>query len=96
MKTTLSTNHRASSCETCQFWKPEHAKILLPVNPKPGRFLANAVRLELNDTPDFGACIISTRTDITGNTCYLRTHRTAGTFCQYQTPSFSDTPPQVI
>ena len=56
-------------------------------------FYINAADADITDTTvtatplNLGACIISRRTGKDGETCYLQTHRTSGTFCRYHIPT---------
>ena len=36
---------------------------------------------------NLGACVISRRSGTDGETCYLQTHRTSGTFCRHHIPT---------
>ncbi|MEG0587933.1 MAG: hypothetical protein RR506_08540 [Akkermansia sp.] len=44
-------------------------------------------RPEKGEYSAYGACIICKRTDITGNTCYLQTHRSSGIYCNNHIPT---------
>lgn len=75
-------------CENCQLWAPEQ-KVALKLN------YADMYISDVTVTTkplNLGACVISRRTGIDGETCYLQTHRTSGTFCRYHipTPSYAE------
>lgn len=70
-------------CGNCQLWAPEQEI----------DYKINAADPDITDTTvtattlNLGACIISRRTGTDGETCYLQTHRTSGTFCRYHIPT---------
>ncbi len=75
-------NRTCQCCGNCQLWSPEQE---IDYN-------LNHADLDMTDTTittkplNLGACIISRRTGMNGETCYLQTHRTSGTFCGYHIP----------
>lgn len=75
-------------CENCQLWAPEQ-RVSLKLNNADWHFTDVTAKI----TPlTVGACTISRRTGKDGETCYLQTHRTSGTFCRHHvpTPSYAD------
>ena len=70
-------------CGNCQLWAPEQEI----------DYKINAADPDITDTTvtatplNLGACIISRRTGKDGETCYLQTHRTSGTFCRHHIPT---------
>ncbi len=82
----IEDNFNGTSCQccgNCQLWAPEQEI----------DYKINAADLDTTDTTvttsplNLGACIISRRTGKDGETCYLQTHRTSGTFCRYHIPT---------
>lgn len=70
-------------CENCQLWAPEQA-----VDYKTNYADLDITNITATTRPlNSGACIISRRTGKDGETCYLQTHRTSGTFCRYHIPT---------
>ena len=82
----IEDNFNGTSCQCCgngQLWAPEQ-KI---------DYKINAADPDITDTTvtatplNLGACVISRRSGTDGETCYLQTHRTSGTFCRHHIPT---------
>lgn len=70
-------------CANCQLWAPEQE-----VDYKINYASLDITDITVTTRPlNLGACIISRRTGKDGETCYLQTHRTSGTFCRHHIPT---------
>lgn len=70
-------------CENCQLWAPEQE-----VDCKTNYASLDITDITVTTKPlNLGACIISRRTGMDGETCYLQTHRTSGIFCLHHIPT---------
>lgn len=83
-----SATKSCKCCGNCRLWAPEQ-EIDYQINH--ADFYITDITVTTKSL-NLGACIISRRTGADGETCYLQTHRTSGTFCRYHipTPSYSE------